>query len=160
MSENNENDLQQEQSGFIKTMGLLPHPLLTKFVKYVFCAIAFFVIVLILIFLTKEVQYLWGLLFPLYFGYMAMSLVWDWAEQKIICRSMICVKATKKHGDRMLLILRDADAPSDDVDAIHKFHIPATKQDISTITEDTILTVYYNPRNLGELIAWEITGNK
>ena len=89
-----------------------------------------------------------------------MSLVWDWTENKIICQSMICVKATKKHGERIYLIMREADASQDSVEAIHKFHIPGTKQDLALITAGTIMTIYYNPRNLGELVAWEITGNK
>lgn len=160
MNDLNEKNPQPEQPGFWEAVNQLPAPLLAKMVKFLFTAIVFLVIVVILVFMARDIRYLWGLLFSVYFGYMAMSLVWDWAEQKIVCKSMICVKATKKHGERMRLILRDADASVDDVNSIYKFHIPATKQDVETITEDTILTAYFNPRNLGELIAWEITGNK
>lgn len=149
-----------EGKGLAAAMLELPGPLATKFQKYIWTAVAFFVLIIVMLFVGKSVTYLWGMIFPVYFAYLALSLVWGWAEGKILCRKMRCIKSQRRLREQLFLIMQTQDAPKGQEEEIFKFHIPVAKKEAELFTENTLLKVYYDPAQTGEMIAWEIIGNQ
>ena len=154
------NDLDPQSISLRESIQTLPVPLADKFLKYTLAAILFLVLVIIMLFISKSVIYIWGLIFPVFFSYLALSLVWDWTEGKIICQKMLCIKSQRKSGEQLYLIMKVLDSDPEQQDQILKFNIPVAKKDAELFTNDTILLVYYNPKHVGEMTAWEIVGNQ
>lgn len=144
---------------FFKLAQSLPAPLLQRFLKQLFAGLLIAAITIVLACYTKQVMYCWGLMFTLYLTYLAMSLVWNYYEGKIVCSEMVCIKATKFLNKRILLILREVEADPQVTNATHQFYIPATSKDLALISPNTIMRVYYAPSSPLELIGWEIIGN-
>lgn len=155
-----DNPVKQEDQelSFIQQLRALPPVLFKRFMKQLAGSIALAIFTVVLLVTTKELEYCWGFLFSIYLAYLGFSLVWDHAEEKIVCKPMVCIKTTRLSKQRMYLILRDLDAPMTAKNAIHQFYVPASKMDLNLITPNTILNVYYDPRSPIEMTGWEIIG--
>lgn len=158
--ENIENPAKQESqdASFFQQLRELPSVLFKRFMKQMAGSVTLALLTIILLVTTKEWEYCWGFLFSLYLAHLGFSLVWSHAEQKIICKPMVCIKATRLSKQRMYLILRELDAPMMAENVTHQFYIPASEKDLSLISTNTILNVFYDPRSPVEMIGWEIIG--
>lgn len=153
----------EQEPGFAQMIQMLPGPLMQKVIKLIGAAAAFVLLVVILVITTKLPQAAWGVFFGVFLMYQALSLVWKYFEGKIICKSMVCIKATKIGKERMHLILREMETDTFGASKIHKFYLAGSKNAQAMITQNTIMDIYYDPRQAtqiaGEIVAWEITGN-
>lgn len=152
-------EMQEEQEpNLFQLIHSMPSVLHKRFMKQLAGSAAMAILTLVLLVTTKEWAYCWGFLFSVYLAYLGLSLVWDYGEKKIICKPMVCIKASRVSKERMYLILRDLDAPMMAENVTHQFYIPASKTELNLITTNTILNVYYDPRSPIEMVGWEIIG--
>lgn len=154
----NKNGPAKKKTSFFKLAHNLPAPLFQRFLKQFVVSLMIAVISIVLAFYTKQVMYCWGLMFSLYLAYLALSLVWNYYDKKIVCKEMVCIKAAKHLKQRIFLILREMDADEQNP-VTHHFYIPASSKDLALITPNTIMRVYYDPKSPVELLGWEIIGN-
>lgn len=149
-----------EMPGFLETALNLPAPLFRRFQKQCAAGLLMAIVSVVLIIVTKELQYFWGFAFTIYLLYLAASLVWKFSEGKIVCKIMVCIKGTRISKERLFLILRERIETAQGIaqGEIHKIYLPAAKCDVKLISEKTVMSVYLDPRYPNEIIAWEIIG--
>lgn len=139
-----------------------PVPLQRRFFKQLLASIAIALITIIFMICLRFWGCCVGLLIGLYVAYLGFDVIWGYADGKIICRKMVCIKAHRPllKRERLVLIMRLAEGEPEDGEPIKKFYLPASKQEIALITLNTVMQIYYRPTNQLEIVAWEIVDYK
>lgn len=139
----------------------MPESLLKRLLQYIGAGAIIIVFSIFLMIFFRTWQYCLGFLIALYIIYLGLDIAWGFYDGKIICSKMVCIKATVLPGKkRLFIIMRDLNAKDVDINNTHKFYIASSKKNISLITPQTIMEVYYRPDNPMEMVAWNILGSE
>lgn len=156
--------MENKETNFRQVLFAAPSVLQQRFLKHQLTALAVAALTIILMIYFKTLTYCVGFLIALYVAYLGLSIIWDYGEEKIVSRRMVCIKAQRRlNQERMCLILRLADGEPQDGEPVRKFYISAPKKEISLLTPNTVMEIYFRKDRPTELLAWEIvdyTGNK
>lgn len=142
---------------FTKMITDLPAILQARFVKHIMVALLMIAVTVFLIIYFNSWSYCIGLLIAVYIAYLGFDTVWAYQSGKLICKTMICIKANKLlKQDRLYAIMRETGSELPPEKITHQFYISGSKRDLELITPNTVLNVYYRPKNTLEITAWEI----
>lgn len=151
----------REELSFSQQLASLPQVVQQRFMKQMAASLVILLLTLILAAYFRSWEYSVGLLISLYFAYMGFDIVWSHSSGKLVCKRVLCVKASKVLGssEQLQTIMRDVDAEVGAEDSMYHFSISTSKTNAAMITEGTLLDVYYRVDRPAELIAWNIIGN-
>jgi len=148
---------------FSEMLHLLPPALNKCYLKNMGTAFLMCAITVFMMLYFKSWAYSIGLLISVYIVYLGLDIVWAYHSGKLICKPMVCIKASKLHKqERLFVIMREVNSEKPDANDFptkqntHEFYVSGNKKDLGLITPGTILNVYYRPRKLLEMTAWEI----
>lgn len=156
--------MENKETTFRQVLFAAPPVLQRKFLKHQLTALAVAALTIILLVYFNTWAYCVGFLIALYVAYLGLTIIWDYGEEKIVSRRMVCIKAQRLlNQERMYLILRMVDGEPQDEEQVKKFYISAAKKELSLLTPNTVMEIYFRKDRPTELLAWEIvdyTGNK
>lgn len=149
----------EEQKRFFQQVLAMPVALQNRFYKQSGIALASVVLVSVIMAYFREWHYCIGYLIAVYLFYLALDIVWKYEAGMILRKRMIVVKATRLGGTSFYVQMRELNTDLNSDIQMYKFYMSVSKRDINCITQDTVMEIFFNPRNPLEIIAWEVIGN-
>lgn len=153
-----ETEEQKGELGFSEQLSLLPPILQKRFFKQLGLAILLAMVCIVMMVYFKTWGFALGLLISLYLTYMALDIVWRFASGKIERKVMVVLKANNLlKQERVLVSLRELNGEGDKTGSVYRLFLTGNKHDLAMIASNVVVDVYIDPRNVTEVIAWEIT---
>lgn len=145
----------KKDAGFIETLLQMPDPLQTRFLKLIAATAITCILSITLMIVLKTPFLILGLALAVILAALAMDIVWSYEKGKFICQKVVIIKANyflKKN--QLHLIVRECNAENQET--IHQFFIGGQKNELSLLTPNTVLNIYYKSNDKTNLVAWEI----
>lgn len=140
----------------------LPSVLMAAVVKRLILGVAVLLLTIVALFVTKDLTCCAGFLVALLAFYLALDIVWKYAEEKIMVARMYVCKSSIRRKGQLDVILRDAtiqDIVAQDFDTFKYRISTVSKADVENITAGTIIDIYFFKNATDNIIAYEILGN-